>query len=73
MEADNYFFTVTGPNQQVESAQPDAFGKGCPSGAAVQELFFEGLAGKLAFHGGPCLFAVRRQTDGKPDPLLQTG
>ena len=33
------------------SAQTDGFGERCPSGVGAEELFFEGLAGELAFHG----------------------
>ena len=33
------------------SAQADRFGEGYPSGVGAQELFFEELAGELAFPG----------------------
>jgi hypothetical protein len=36
-------------------AQADRFGEGCPSGVGAQELFFQGLAGELAFHECPSL------------------
>jgi hypothetical protein len=37
------------------SPQPDGFGEGSLSGVRAEELFFEGLAGRLPFHGCPSL------------------
>ena len=48
-------FEFNGLLEHELSAQANRFGEGSSSGLRAEELFLEGLAGELAFHGCPSL------------------
>jgi hypothetical protein len=64
-------FQFDGLLEHELSAQADGFGEGCPFGVGAQELFFEGLAGELAFHGCPSLCVRPGQRESAPSRFLQ--
>jgi len=57
--------------EHEQSAQTDRFGERCPSGVGAQELFFEGLAGELAFDGCLSLSVWPGQVESAPNRFLQ--
>jgi|SRR5579864_8848275 len=51
--------------------EADAFGKRSLSGGRAEELFFEGLTGKLAFHNCLSLSVLPAQLESAPSRFLQ--